>query len=416
MVTKAIEKTYWTDINQVPKQYPWLTDNLECEIAIVGGGVTASLCALKFAGAGLDTIMLSASPIGFGGTAASGGMMSVDGEQCIATLVDKIGADRAMMATQMLSEALNNIEALCGSFDQDCGFRRMDSLRYAEDIRNAEILRREYSLRLHNGINVQLLTNLNSGEHFTFPMEAGVYSEGMAAQLDPYSFAHAATNAAVNQGVRVFENTSVNAFHKEDDGYMTLKCDRERQVRSKYVIVATGLDTQQHCGGMDKSVTVCTIVTQPIDEFSGWRGPCQIRSQGSPSTFLTVTPDSRILMGGITGFSILESSYVSRMLDMIPLNEKRYEQLEKRLRTMFPAIRNMNVEYVYASKNGRTDDGLPVLGRKPEEDKIAYALCCGDDGLLYSEIASRLLLEQYQGKSNQQLGLFSPGREWRLKH
>ncbi|MDD4413843.1 MAG: FAD-dependent oxidoreductase, partial [Oscillospiraceae bacterium] len=219
MVTKAVEKTFWTDINQVPKQYPWLTDNLECEIAIIGGGVTAALCALRFAEAGCSTIMLSASPIGFGGTAASAGMMSIDAEQCINTLVDKIGADRAMMTTQLLTEAVNNIETLCNGFDDDCGFRRMDSLRYADDVRNAETLRREYSLRLHNGINVQLLTNIN-------------------------------------------------------------------------------------------------------------------------------------------------------------------------------------VEYVYTAKNGRTDDGLPVLGRKPEEDKIAYALCFGDDGLLYSEIAGRLLLEQYQGKSN----------------
>lgn len=107
---------------------------------------------------------------------------------------------------------------------------------------------------------------------------------------------------------------------------------------------------------------------------------------------------------------------MSKVLDLIPITEKKYEQLEKRLRKMFPAIRDITVEYVYSSKNGRTDDGLPVLGRKPEDDRIAYALCCGNDGILYSEIASRLLLEQYQGKANQQLGLFSPGREWRIRH
>ena len=82
MVTKATEKIYWTAVNKVPAQYPWLTENLDCEIAVIGGGITAALCSLKFAQAGYNTVMLSASPVGFGGTAASSGMMSIDGEQC----------------------------------------------------------------------------------------------------------------------------------------------------------------------------------------------------------------------------------------------------------------------------------------------------------------------------------------------
>lgn len=416
MITKATEQFFWTSVNPVPVQYPWLTENLDCEIAIIGGGVTAALCALRFSEAGYDTVLLSASPIGFGGTAASSGMMSIDGEQCIATLVDKIGADRAMMAVELMIQAINNIEQLCNSFNVDCGYKRMDSLRFAEDVKYGEMLRREYAMRMHNGINAQLLTNLNAVEYFTFPMEAGVYSEGVGAQIDPYRFVHAVTSAAVGQGVRVYENTAVNAIGKENSGYITLDCDRERHVRCKYVVVAAGIDTEKQCGGLDRTATVCTVITEPISDFSGWRGPCLIHREGSPTVFMTVTPDSRILIGGIAGSSILDNSYVSRVLDLIPITEKRYEQLEKRLHSMFPAIRNITVEYVYTSRNGRTDDGLPVLGRKPDDERVAYALCCGDDGLLYSEIASRLLLEQYQGKANQQLGLFSPGREWRIRH
>ena len=161
--------------------------------------------------------------------------------------------------------------------------------------------------------------------------------------------------------------------------------------------------------------SVCVVVTEPINNFSGWRGPCIIHSESCPGLFLTVTPDNRILIGGPTP-SILEKSYVSRVLDLASVNEKKYEQLEKRLHQMFPAIRNITAEYVYTSRLARTEDGLPVLGRTPDDERIAYALCCGDDGLLYSEIAGRLLLEQYQGRSNQQLSLFSPGREWRIKH
>ncbi|MDD3693531.1 MAG: FAD-dependent oxidoreductase [Oscillospiraceae bacterium] len=415
MVINTKEQLFWTSVNNVPAQYPWLTEDINCEIAIVGGGVTAALCALRFSEAGHDTVMVSQSPIGFGGTAASSGMMSIDGEQSISTLVEKIGADRAMMAIGLMSEAINNIETLCNGFEDNCGFKRMDSMRFADDAKTGEKLRHEYSVRLHNGIDVELLTNWSAAEHFTFPIEAGVYSRGIGAQIDPYRFVHAVTSAAVSKGVRVFENTAVNKINKEKDDFVKLDCDRERRVYAKYVIMAAGLSTERHCGGVDKTSSVCVVVTEPINNFSGWRGPCIIHSESCPGLFLTVTPDNRILIGGPTP-SILEKSYVSRVLDLASVNEKKYEQLEKRLHQMFPAIRNITAEYVYTSRLARTEDGLPVLGRTPDDERIAYALCCGDDGLLYSEIAGRLLLEQYQGRSNQQLSLFSPGREWRIKH
>ena len=82
---------------------------------------------------------------------------------------------------------------------------------------------------------------------------------------------------------------------------------------------------------------------------------------------------------------------------------------------MFPAIRNITAEYVWAAKDGRTSDGLPVIGRLPANSRVAYAMCCGDNGILYAEAAGRLLLDQYQGVDNHQLGLFSPNREWRIK-
>ena len=111
-----------------------------------------------------------------------------------------------------------------------------------------------------------------------------------------------------------------------------------------------------------------------------------------------------------------ERGRLGGVLELSSAGQRRYDQLEKRLRAMFPAIRGITVDYVFAARSGRTEDGHPVLGRLPDEERVAYALCCGENGLLYSDIASRLLLEQYQGKANQELGLFSPRREWRVKH
>lgn len=416
MVKKTTEAVFWTAINEAPAQYPWLSQDLDCEVAVIGGGATAALCALRFAKAGCDTVMLGAEPVGYGGTAASSGILCMDGEECLTQLVEKIGADRTMMTVKLFQEAIDNLEAICREGSPDCGFRRMDTLRYAENPKGAETIRREFSLRLHNGIDAELLTAFSAAEQFTFPMEAGVYSRNAGAQVDPYQLVHKAAALAVQAGARVFENTGVAVVDHCGEGKVRLECSTGHTVHARYVIVAAGLETDKQCGGLERTATTYTLVTEPVSEFPGWRGPCLIHTQEEPHVFLTVTADRRILMGGLNSVLVDEHGRLGGMLELSSAGQKRYEQLEKRLRAMFPAIRGLTVEYAYASRAGRTADGLPVLGRLPGEERVAYALCCGENGLLYSEIASRLLLEQYQGKANQELGLFSPRREWRIKH
>ena len=255
MIKKSANAAFWTRVDPVPVQYPWLSENIDCEVAVVGCGVTAALCALQFAQAGYDTVMVGASPVGYGGTSVSSGMMSIDGEQCLLSLVEEIGADRAMMAVELLREAIDHTEQLCHSFDDDCGFKRMDSLRYSEDKRGSDFIRREFSLRFNNGIDSELLTCKNAGEQFTFPMEAGVYSKNFGAQIDPYRFVHAVTSAAVKAVVRVYDNTSVKSIIKNENGGVRLDCSWGSSIMAEYAIVATGLDTEKQCGGVDRTVS-----------------------------------------------------------------------------------------------------------------------------------------------------------------
>ena len=71
MVKKVTVAPLWTALSTTPAQYPWLDRDLTCQVAVVGGGMAAAMCALRFAEAGIDTALFSASPIGSGSTAAS---------------------------------------------------------------------------------------------------------------------------------------------------------------------------------------------------------------------------------------------------------------------------------------------------------------------------------------------------------
>ena len=431
MVKNTTKAALWTAVNTTPAQYPWLDEDITCDVAIIGGGIAAALCALRFAEAGLNTVMLSADPVGHGGTAAASGILSLTGEDSLSTLVDKIGADRALNAVSLMEEAIDTIEKLCARFAEedgergDCGFTRMDSLRYTDVSRSEAAIRQEYSLQLHNGYVAELLGAVSASAQFTFPMEAGVYTKGVAAQVDPYRLVHAVTAAAKRKGARIYENTGVKAMRpltqEGEFARMQMDCSTGRRVEAGYAIVAAGMETNRHCGGLEQVRTTYMVATEPVEEFAGWRGPCVIHREDDPRLYLTVTPDKRILIGGMDSAFMDERGRFAGKVDLSVVAEKRYEALECTMREMFPAIRGLTPEYVFSARDGRTADGLPVIGRLPEKENkeaashVAYALCCGDNGILHAEIASRLLLQQYQGVDNNQLGLFSPNRHWRIK-
>lgn len=244
MIKNTVHASAWTSLTPAPAQYRWLDEDTACEVAVVGGGIAAAMIAMRFAEAGIDTVLLSDSPLGYGSTAVSSGIMTLSGEETLTCLAEKIGPERAMTAAHLLAEALDNVENLCGSFQNGCGFRRMDSLRYATESEGSAVLRREYSLRLHNGMDVELLDADTASEQFTFPMSAGVYTKNTAAQVDPYRMVHGLAGLAVGKGARIFENTGAETIEQTEEGTVLVECSTGHTVTAGYVVMATGARCQ----------------------------------------------------------------------------------------------------------------------------------------------------------------------------
>ena len=288
MIKNTIEAPLWPSVDTIPAQYPWLSADETCEVAVLGGGVTAAMCALRFAEAGIDTVLVSASPVGFGGSACSSGMMTLASGDSLVSLVEEIGAERAMSAAELLLGSLKNLEDFCASTEDGCGFHRKDSLLYTSEEACTSKLRREYSLRLHNGLDVELLNADTASEQFTFPMEAGVYTKNAAAQVDPYRLTHAAVRAAKEKGARIYENPTASAINQSAQDDITLECSTHHRIQARYVIVAAGLETHRYCGGLTQAGTTYLLATEPVEEFAGWRGTCLIHREGDARQYITV--------------------------------------------------------------------------------------------------------------------------------
>ena len=134
----------WPSIDEIPTLYPWLSQKERCQVLILGGGITGAFTALRFAKAGVDTIVLSADPIGFGSTAACQGILWGDAalpETHAPEEWDSEGFDRL---NQRCARALDEISSLVEQESISCGFSRLDSLLIAQSQAGAEQIGRAH--------------------------------------------------------------------------------------------------------------------------------------------------------------------------------------------------------------------------------------------------------------------------------
>jgi hypothetical protein len=62
---------FWFIKSGLPYQYPKLLENVKCQAAIIGGGISGALTAYHLINAGIECILVDGRTIGLGCTCAS---------------------------------------------------------------------------------------------------------------------------------------------------------------------------------------------------------------------------------------------------------------------------------------------------------------------------------------------------------
>src|SRR5687768_12876379 len=92
---------FWSDVGGYGPHYPPLADDRECEVAVIGTGITGAVAALELIKAGMKLIILDRRQrVGGGSTAASTGLLQYEIDRPLVELsriVGKAAAERAYL-------------------------------------------------------------------------------------------------------------------------------------------------------------------------------------------------------------------------------------------------------------------------------------------------------------------------------
>src|SRR5436853_7932607 len=102
------------------KHHPSLQDSIDCDVAIVGGGVAGLSAAIELADRGHSVVLLEAREAGWGASGRNGGQV-IAGLACDQAVVEGlVGPEEARRIWAMTIEAIELIHARRQRFGIDC--------------------------------------------------------------------------------------------------------------------------------------------------------------------------------------------------------------------------------------------------------------------------------------------------------
>jgi glycine/D-amino acid oxidase-like deaminating enzyme len=394
----------WELDDAPPLVFPRMENDLSCDVAIVGGGITGTLVAHELTNSlGLDCVLIDRARPGAGSTAASTALLLYDLDTPLHVLAEKIGEADAALAYRACLGAISDIEKLIRTLGVPCDFRRRKSFYLAEHEREVSMLAREYRLRHKHGFEVDLLSRADIASLFSFSRPAALLSQD-AAELDVVKFVEALAANGQARGLRAFGETELQKVERHDDGQFLLRMRHGPRITARRIIFATGYATNPLCaaGHIGDLKSTYALATAPIADFAGWHERALLWTTARPYLYLRTTASRRAIIGG-------EDVPFADDKKRDALLPEKTAVLERALREFFPEMR-FEIACAWTGTFAETKDSLAFIGESPDTPGIYFALGYGGNGIAYSMVAAQILREAFRGRAHPAAHVFRLNR------
>jgi glycine/D-amino acid oxidase-like deaminating enzyme len=396
------KETYWLLKNGLINSFPSLTENISCDILVVGGGITGSLMAYQLSKEGYDTVVIDKRDVGMGSTAASTAMLQYEIDEPLYSLINKVGETAAVDSYRQGVVAIEELEGIINELKIDCGFERKNSLYFATTNSQAKWLKEEFYARQKYGLKVTWLYDDALKSEYHVLGRGGILSD-TGASVDAYKLTHDLLSSSQKKyGLRVYDHTSVDktVYKKQQhNAYTDGKC----VIQCQYIIYASGYETESMF--REKIVdlnSTYALVSEPLATLPTLFDKTIFWNTEDPYFYLRSTPDKRIIVGG---GDVAFKNTVRRDR----LIEKKENFLLKKANDFFPNL-SLISDFSWAGTFGATKDALPYIGSHSKYPGTYFVLGFGGNGITFSIIGMKIISNALAGKSNKFLNYFKFNR------
>lgn len=389
---------FWTVSNGLPAAFPPLQNDLDCDVVIVGAGITGALIALALADAGLDVVVLDKRDVGWGSTSASTALLQYEIDTEMVALAKMFGENHAVLAYRACEKAIHALTEIAAENGR-VGFRKMQSLYYASHASHADRVRIEGEFRRRHGFAVEILEHDALEACFAIDAPLALLT-ATAAQVDPYRLTYAILRKLQKRGVRIFDRSAMLDWQSKSQ-HVLVRTDANATLRCKHLILAGGYESQQYLHQrVATNHSSYALVTEPVRGGLGALRDTLIWESARPYLYLRSTSDGRILVGG-------EDDQTDRPEKRDAAVPKKSATLMRKMKKLLPDL-PLEKGYAWAGTFAETADGLPFFGPHPQHGpRVHFAMAYGGNGIAFSAIGAEILRARITRKSHPLMKLFS---------
>ncbi|MDB5228858.1 MAG: puuB 1 [Bacteroidota bacterium] len=400
-VTAGRHTSFWID-SVKPSAYPQLTENIEADVVIVGGGLGGVSVAYCLSQSGKKVVLVEDGLLGSGETGRTTAHLTTSLDERYYELEKIFGGEEAKLIAQSHMSAIDFIEETAKKEGIECEFERVNGYLFVHPSETPDILWEEFKAASRVGIEVTQLDNI-----------PGVLTPGKClqflrqAKFHPMKYLSGLANAAVKNGVKIFTET-----HAEKIDHKGITTDKGFSVKAKHIVIATNSPVNNKVvmhlkqNGYRSYVIGALVKKGTLPNALWWDTGDVIKDSAyAPYHYVRLTPyDDQydlLISGGedhVTGDTT--SGGVSE--------KKRYANLENWTRRHFPIEQ---IIYHWSGEVMETIDYIAFIGRNPWDKDNVYIIT-GDsgDGMTYCTIGGMLIADLINGKENKWEKIYDPSR------
>lgn len=380
-----------------PNRFAPLSENIDVDVAIIGGGITGITTGYLLAKEGKKVAVLEAMRTGCGTTGYSTGNLYALIDEMLHKVEKKFDTQTMQEIAVSRTQAICQIEEIIREFSISCDFHKRSWFLFSENEADDKIIESEYNCTIEAGLEAYKMNN----QFLPFETSSALRVDHQA-QFNPVMYMRAFAKEAARTGCQIYERSKVVEIEEGETSVLTT--DKGFKVRAQHVVHAThtpkGIMMIQTFLGPYREYALAVKLksgSYPEGIFWAFNHP----HHHSMRSYTDENGEQYLLILG-------EPHKVGQESD----NEACFEKLEQYVRERFDVD---SVVYRWGAQHYKSADGLPYIGRKFSGSNTYIATGFSTDGLVYGTLSAMIISDLILGRKNKLADLYDPGRHTPLK-
>ena len=348
----AKEEIHWSVTAGAKPETQSLSGSYDCDVLVIGGGLTGCRTALGLAEANASVALVDAREIGWGASGRSGGQCNPLWRKTPQELREMLGGNHGDTLVKTTLTAADDLFSDIKRFDVDCDAVQAGWVQAAHTKSAAKSMQTRGQAWSDAGADIAELTGDDVRKASGSPSYSFALRHAKGGHVQPLSLTRGYARAAAKRGAALFENTPITKLERVDRKWIATS--PSGQIKAETVVLSTNAYSTDLWPGLNKTylpLVSIILATEPLSEDQRREilpGSVTISDSRLAIFYARYDREGRLIFGCVGSDDRVDTL-------------GGYQRLRRGLRTVFPQLENIGIARKWAGRIAVTPEMMPHL-------------------------------------------------------